>query len=106
MVFQKKKTINMSKELKIKRVSNSNEFVGIKINNNEVELHIPEVFREDKNRKLDVLLFLDSLALSKKPRVESLKEGSTTLEKIWPISSYLWIIQDYLENGFYYNRHI
>ena len=23
---------------------------------------------------------------------------------LWPINSYLWMIQDYLENGFYYNR--
>lgn len=96
----------MSKELKIKRVSNSNDFVGIKINNNEVELHVPEVFRNDNNRKLDILLLLDSLSLSKKPRFESFKKGIITFEKIWPISSYLWIIQDYLENGFYYNKEI
>lgn len=38
------------------------------------------------------------------PDKEKLNKGSDDTKDFWPINSYLWMIQDYLENGFYYNR--
>lgn len=35
---------------------------------------------------------------------DKIQNGKNVNDKIWPIDSYLWIIRDYLDNGYYYNR--
>lgn len=95
----------MTREVTLVKVDKSNEFVGIKIENDNVKLFIPQVFREEKeNIKNDRLLFLKSLALAKTFDKQSVKKGNDANNDVWPIDSYLWIIRDFLENGYYYNR--
>ena len=97
--------ITMTREVTLVKVDKSNEFVGIKIENDNVKLFIPQVFREEKeNIKNDRLLFLKSLALAKTFDKQSVKKGNDANNDVWPIDSYLWIIRDFLENGYYYNR--
>lgn len=94
----------MNKELKINSVGKSNDFVGIRIEDGEINLYVPQVFRKEKNYKRDLLLLLKSISLIGNPDKEKLNKGSDDTKDFWPINSYLWMIQDYLENGFYYNR--
>lgn len=94
----------MNKEPKINPVTKSNDFVGIRIEDGEINIYVPQVFRKEQNYKRDLLLFLKSISLIGKPDKEKLNKGSNNLDNVWPINSYLWIIKDYLENGFYYNR--
>ena len=97
--------MTMTREVTLVKVDKSNEFVGIKIENDNVKLFIPQVFREEKeNIKNDRLLFLKSLALAKTFDKQSEKKGNDANNDVWPIDSYLWIIRDFLENGYYYNR--
>lgn len=94
----------MNKEPKINPVTKSNDFVGIRIENGEINIYVPQVFHKEVNYKRDLLLFLKSISLAKTLEKEKLDKGSNNLDSVWPINSYLWIIKDYLENGFYYNR--
>lgn len=94
----------MTKQINVIPVEKSNDFVGIKFEDNSVNLFVPQVFRQDENRKQDLLLFLKSLAIAKSLEKESVKTGKKANNGVWPIDSYLWVIHDYLENGFYYNR--
>lgn len=96
--------IAMTKQINVIPVEKSNDFVGIKFEDNSVNLFVPQVFRQDENRKQDLLLFLKSLAIAKSLEKESVKTGKKANNEVWPIDSYLWVIHDYLENGFYYNR--
>ena len=93
----------MNKEPKIKFVDKSTDFVGIKLNKDEIEIYVPQVFRKEENYKRDLLLFLSSISLAKTVEPEKIKRGNKE-SQIWPFDSYLWMIKDYLENGFYYNR--
>lgn len=94
----------MTKQINVVPVEKSNDFVGIKFEDNSVNLFVPQVFRQDENRKQDILLFLKSVSIAKSLEKESIKTSKNAKNEVWPIDSYLWIIHDYLENGFYYNR--
>lgn len=94
----------MKKKINVVPVEKSNDFVGIKFENNTVNLFVPQVFREDENRIQDILLFLKSLSIAKSLEKDYIKTGHKADNEVWPIDSYLWIIHDFLENGFYYNR--
>lgn len=96
--------ITMTKQINVVPVEKSNAFVGVKFENNAVNLFVPQVFRQDENRNQDILLFLKSLSIAKSLEKESVKTGRKANNEVWPIDSYLWIIRDYLENGYYYNR--
>ena len=96
----------MENKLNIIKVSNSNDIMGVEFANGELTFKVPETFREEKNESLNrrnLLLFVKSLSLSDtdtRPEInKSDEEGGS-----WPIDSYLWVIRDYLENGYYYNR--
>ncbi len=87
-------------------VENHREFVGIKIEKDCVKLYVPAVFREHKNFRLtnkDLLKFLSSISLAKTIDYTDIKTGKNMSGVIWPIDSYLWIIKDYIENGYYYS---
>ena len=92
----------MNKEPKINFVEKSTDFVGIKLNKDEIEIYVPQVFRKEENYKRDLLLFLNSISLAKTVELEKVKKGNKE-SQIWPFDSYLWMIKDYLENGYYYN---
>ena len=55
----------MNKEPKINRVTKSNDFVGICIEDGEINIYVPQVFRKESNYKRDLLLFLKSIFLAK-----------------------------------------
>ena len=65
--------IAMIKQINVIPVEKSNDFVGIKFENNSVNLFVPQVFRQDENRKQDLLLFLKSLSIAKSSEKESVK---------------------------------
>lgn len=85
---------------------NAKDNVGISFSNDKVELVVPVFFRVEEDEyilKKDILLFLESISIAKKINY---KNSSDTKENdnSWPIESYIWLIHDYLENGFYYKR--
>lgn len=94
----------MNKDVKIVPVDKSNGFVGIKIDEGIVKVFVPGVFREDEDWKKDIRLFLKSIEIAKTKNTENINKGSNNTDNAWPIDSYLWLINDYLENGLYYNR--
>lgn len=90
----------------IEQVENANDTVGIEFDGNHLHVKVPLVFRYYDDLKLDrhdLLLFLKSISLAKDITHEQLEKSRNRGFK-WPIDSYLWIIKDYLENGYYYNR--
>lgn len=94
----------MNKDVKIVPVDKSNSFVGIRIDEGIVKVFVPRVFREDEDWKKDIRLFLKSIEIAKTKNTENINKGSNNTDNAWPIDSYLWLINDYLENGLYYNR--
>lgn len=94
----------MNKDVKIVPVDKSNSFVGIKIDEGIVKVFVPRVFREDEDWKKDIRLFLKSIEIAKTKNTENINKGLNNIDNAWPIDSYLWLINDYLENGLYYNR--
>lgn len=94
----------MNKDVTIVPVDKSNGFVGIKIDEGIVKVFVPGVFREDEDWKKDIRLFLKSIEIAKTKNTENINKGSNNTDNAWPIDSYLWLINDYLENGLYYNR--
>lgn len=95
------------KNVKVNFVKSATEFVGIKIENDSFEIYVPQVFREENDSKVNnknLLLFLKSLSIAKTLEKEKVKNNKDEVGNVWPIDSYLWIIRDYLENGYFYNR--
>lgn len=60
----------MNKEPIIKKVDKSNEFVGMRIEDGEINIYVPQVFRKETNYKRDLLLFLKSISLIGNPDKE------------------------------------
>lgn len=82
-------------------------FVGIKIKNNKIEFHYPEnyVLSDENNRRKDVLAILRTLSLSGKLANNPNEVNNKNTEKFdFPLNSYLWLINDYLEHKRYDNR--
>lgn len=92
----------------VQSVKNSNEFVGIKIEEGSLKIFIPKVLRLSENEKIknkELLLFLKSILLAKTIKNEKIQiTDNDEVGEMWPIDSYIWLINDYLENGYYYNR--
>lgn len=96
----------MMKKLQIIKIDKANDFAGIKINSDGVFIHVPGFFRvesDDRTHRKNLLLFLRSIEIAKKIDKEALNKQDMG-ESSWPIDSFLWIIRDFLENGYYYNR--
>ncbi len=82
-------------------------FVGIKIKNNKIEFHYPEnyVLSDEENRRKDVLSILRTLSLSGKLSNNPNELNNKNNDKFdFPLNSYLWLINDYLEYHRYDNR--
>lgn len=104
-MMNKDDTILVNSNLILQKVRKSDEFVGIKIVDKKINIFVPQVFRYDKDTFYkDILLFLKSISLAETIQKEYVKKGKNNLSSIWPFDSYLWIIKDYIENGYYYNR--
>ena len=94
----------MNKDILINYVRKANDFVGVKIEEDKIELYVPQMFRIDNLFAKDILNFLKSIALSSAINKENIKKGNDLEKGIWPFDSYIWIIRDFIENGFYYNK--
>lgn len=80
--------------------------VGITIEDDIVNITVPQAFRVENDQsmlKKDILLFLKSISLAKKINYRNRKMTNEYGGSL-PIDSYVWLIYDYLENGFYYSR--
>lgn len=98
--------MNPRNELIINKIDKANDFAGIKIDDKGVNIYVPAFFHEVsdtlENRR-NLLLFIRSIEIAKTiENVDINKQESGN--SIWPIESFLWIIRDFLENGFYYNK--
>lgn len=95
-------------EYKLIHVKEADEFIGIKIDGNIIEIYVPEIYRESTNFKQsrqEILMFLKSISLTNAKSNANIKSSDNDLVgEMWPIESYVWIIKDYLENGYFYNR--
>lgn len=86
---------------------NSNDFMGIKINQGQPYIFVPQTFRISDDiieRNKNVLFFLRSISLAFTKNNENIQTSSFNGNN-WPIDSYIWIIYDFINNGFYYNRN-
>lgn len=94
----------MNKDINIIYVEKANDFIGFNIDKNGVTVYAPQSFRKEDKYKSDLIALLKSISLAKTKEIEKNKKGPDKSNNIWPVESYLWIVRDYLENGFYYNR--
>lgn len=94
----------MNKDINIIYVEKANDFIGFNIDKSGVTVYAPQSFRKEDKYKSDLVALLKSISLAKTKEIEKNKKGSDKSNNIWPVESYLWIVRDYLENGFYYNR--
>lgn len=105
----KKDTVDI--ETNYHKVTNKvdDSFIGIKIKNNRIDFYYPETYHFDEssveNSRNDVLAILQTIAIAKTHSDSKIKiESSFSNNEAIPLLSYLWIIRDYLMNGFYVNR--
>ena len=103
--------MNNDKKIVLHPVTNEehNSFVGIRIKNDEVHLHYPESYelssQEDKKAfRHDVIDIIRTISLAKsKSTPNSTSNNGISQSEQFAIMSYLWIIRDYLSNGYYRN---
>ena len=85
-----------------------NQFVGIKISNNQIEFHYPETYilsSDDKELRRQLLAVLRTVSLAKtKADDKSSYNTKHSQDNVFPLAAYLWIINDYLVYGRYENR--
>lgn len=84
-------------------------FIGIKIRNGKIDFYYPETYNFDETSieksRDDVLAILQTISIAKTHSDSKIKiESSFSNNEAIPLLSYLWIIRDYLINGFYINR--
>lgn len=86
------------------------QFVGIKISNNQIEFYYPESYemspKEDKKMlREDILAILRTVNIAKTKSSDlSTYNSSFKSNNVFPLGSYLWIINDYLTYGRYENK--
>lgn len=85
-----------------------NQFIGIKISNNQIEFHYPETYvlsNDDDGLRKDILAILRTVSLAKtKSSDMSSYNAKHVNNNVFPLGAYLWIINDYLTYGRYENR--
>ena len=98
-------------EINYHKVTNKvdDSFIGIKIKNNRIDFYYPETYNFDESSieksREDVLAILQTISIAKTHSDSRIKvESSFSNNEAIPLLSYLWIIRDYLMNGFYVNR--
>ena len=85
-----------------------NQFIGIKIANNQIEFHYPETYvlsSDDKELRRQILAVLRTVSLAKtKTQDKSTYNTEHQYNNVFPLAAFLWIINDYLTYGRYENR--
>lgn len=101
---------NDLRNVNLKRSTNEfgNAFVGIKVYNNKVDFHYPESYEVDyKNEtqmKSDILALLKAISGFKKfISEERTSDPNFSHDSELALNTYIWIINDYLNNGIYYS---
>lgn len=92
--------------VKLTFAENARDNVGIIFNDGKLKITVPKMFRVDSDNytlRKDLLLFLGSISIAKKINYNG-TPNSKEKDVNWPIESFVWIIKDYLENGYYYKR--
>lgn len=84
-------------------------FIGVKIKNNRIDFYYPETYNFDESSveksREDVIAILQTISIVKTHSDSKIKvESSFSNNEAIPLLSYLWIIRDYLINGFYVNK--
>lgn len=83
-------------------------FVGVKIIGSEIHFYYPESYRFDVSSasvRSDIIDLLRTIAIAKTMTSEKSKaHNKRKTEGEFALMSYLWVINDYLANGFYVNR--
>ena len=103
--------MNDDKKIILHPVTNEeqNSFVGLRIRNGEIHIHYPESYQlSDKNNKKafrhDIVNIIRTISLAKsKSAINSNNDNGISQNDQFAIMSYLWIIRDYLANGYYRN---
>lgn len=99
------------KKIVLRPVTNEehNSFVGIRIKNDEIHFHYPESYAlsaidDKKSFRQDVINIIRTILLAKsKTLTNSTSDNGIAQNEQFAIMSYLWIIRDYLSNGYYRN---
>lgn len=89
------------------QVTESTDFVGLFVKDGKLKISVPKMLRFSDNlieKKKEIVLFLNSINIAKTIEKKDLNKSDSNSNSIWPFDSYLWIIEDYLNNGFYFNR--
>ncbi|MBO5338430.1 MAG: LlaJI family restriction endonuclease [Clostridia bacterium] len=103
--------------LKFHASQGGKSFVGIKFSENAVDFYYPETFRWnkdindiavsdiDENISNSIRAVLSSIEFAKTKSKEKTKlNDSCDGDDFFAIKSYIWIIRDFLKNGYYKNR--
>jgi len=103
--------MNNEKKIILHSVTNEehNSFVGLRIKNGEIHFHYPESYdlSDENNKKsfrYDIVNIIRTISLAKsKTSTSNLSDSGVHQSEQFAIMSYLWIIRDYLSNGYYRN---
>lgn len=83
-------------------------FVGLRIKGNDIHFFYPEAYRfevDAESTRGDIIDLLRTIGIAKTKSIEPSKANNTTkVQGEFALLSYLWVIKDYLANGFYINR--
>ena len=101
--------MNNGKNIILHSVTNeeNNAFVGLRIRNDEIHFHYPESYdlspKEDKKAfRNDVVNIIRTISLAKsKSTTNNQSNTGINQSEQFAIMSYLWVIRDYLNNGYY-----
>lgn len=103
--------MNNEKKIILHSVTNEehNSFVGLRIKNGEIHFHYPESYdlsdeNDKKSFRYDVVNIIRTISLAKsKTSSSNLSDSGMHQSEQFAIMSYLWIVRDYLSNGYYRN---
>lgn len=103
--------MNNEKKIILHSVTNEehNSFVGLRIKNGEIHFHYPESYdladeSDKKSFRHDVVNIIRTISLAKsKMSTSNLSDSGVHQSEQFAIMSYLWIVRDYLSNGYYRN---
>lgn len=105
------KTTNNEKKIILHSVTNEehNSFVGLRIRNDEIHFHYPESYNlsdvsDKKSFRNDIVNIIRTISLAKsKTAINNQSDSGFSSSEQFAIMSYLWIIRDYISNGYYRN---
>lgn len=86
-----------------------NSFVGMKIIGNQIHFYYPESYHFDKNNytRDDFLDLLKTISIAKSSSKDISQACDSRFGKSdLALLSYIWVLEDYLKNGFYINTEL